>query len=60
VTEVSDLHFEKQPLSKTSTDAGGRISTNSVSLNAYPSIRDNIDHDSNVTEESDLHFEKHL
>jgi hypothetical protein len=60
VTEVSDLHFEKRLSSKTSTDAGRVISTKSVSLNAYPSIRNNLDHDSNVTEDSDLHKEKYL
>jgi hypothetical protein len=31
------------------------ISTKSISVNAHPSIRDNLDPDSNVTEESDLH-----
>jgi hypothetical protein len=36
------------------------ISTKPVSLNAHLSIRDNLDPDSNLTEESDLHLEKHL
>jgi hypothetical protein len=36
------------------------ISNKSVSLNANISIRDNLDPDSNVTEESDLHLLKHL
>jgi hypothetical protein len=35
------------------------ISTKPVSLNADPSIRDNLEPDSNVTEESDLLQEKH-
>jgi hypothetical protein len=34
------------------------ISTKPVSRNASASIRDNLDPDSNVTEESDLHSEK--
>jgi hypothetical protein len=36
------------------------ISINPVSPNARPSIRDNLDLDSNLTEESDLHSEKHF
>jgi hypothetical protein len=36
------------------------ISTKPLSLNADLSIRDNLDLDSNRTEESDLHPEKHL
>jgi hypothetical protein len=36
------------------------ISNKSVLMNAPVSIRDNLDPDSNVTEESDLHQEKHL
>jgi hypothetical protein len=43
-----------------STDAGIMISTTRVPKNASISIRDNLDPDSNVTEESDLHPEKHL
>jgi hypothetical protein len=35
------------------------ISNKIVPMNAYFSIRDNLDPDSNVTEESDLHSEKH-
>jgi hypothetical protein len=35
------------------------ISINPVPANAHFSIRDNIDPDSNVTEESDMHQEKH-
>jgi hypothetical protein len=35
---------------------GIMISTKPVSLNAYFSIRDNFDPDSNVTEESDWHL----
>jgi hypothetical protein len=34
------------------------ISTKQVFWNAHFSIRDNLDSDSNVTEESDLHSEK--
>jgi hypothetical protein len=36
------------------------ISTIPVPLNILSSIRDNLDPASNVTEESDLNFEKHL
>jgi hypothetical protein len=43
----------------TSTDAGMTISTKPVRLNAPTSIRENLDPDSNVPEESDLHTEKH-
>jgi hypothetical protein len=35
------------------------ISTKPVSENALNSIRDNLEHDSNLTEESDLHSTKH-
>jgi hypothetical protein len=34
------------------------ISTKSISENAYTSIPDNLDLDSNITEESDLHEKK--
>jgi hypothetical protein len=60
VSEGSELQSAKQDSPKTSTDARRMILTKTVSLNAYPSIRDNLDHDSNVTDESDLHKEKHL
>jgi hypothetical protein len=36
------------------------ISIKKVPMNAFFPIRDNLDADSNVTEESDLHPEKHL
>jgi hypothetical protein len=35
------------------------ISTKPVSLNVHPSISDNFDPDSNLTEESNLQLEKH-
>jgi hypothetical protein len=35
------------------------ISIEPVSLNTHTSIRDNLEPDSNVIEESDLHKEKH-
>jgi hypothetical protein len=44
----------------TSTDAGTIMPTKPVALNAHFSIRDNIEPDSNVIEESDLHSEKQL
>jgi hypothetical protein len=55
VTEESDLHSEQHLSHKTSTDEGTIISTKPVSMNAFFSIRDNIDTDSNQTEESDPH-----
>jgi hypothetical protein len=36
------------------------ISINPVPMNPQTSIRDNFDPDSNVTEQSDRHSEKHL
>jgi hypothetical protein len=53
ITEESELHSEKHPSPKNSTDAGRMISIKPVSENARLSIRDNIDPDSNLTEESD-------
>jgi hypothetical protein len=53
VIEESDLHQEKHLTPKTSTDEGTMISIIPVKPNASLSIRDNIDPDSNVTEESD-------
>jgi hypothetical protein len=43
----------------TSTDLGITISTKSVRINAYFSIRDNMDPDSNITDEKNLYSEKH-
>jgi hypothetical protein len=60
VTEESDLHQQKHPSPKTSTDEGRMISTKPVPRNASFSIRDSIDPDSNVTEESNSHHEKHF
>jgi hypothetical protein len=45
---------------KISTDEGRMISTKPVPLNAPFSIRDNIDSDSKIIEESDLQPEKQL
>jgi hypothetical protein len=42
------------------TDEGRMISTKPVRMNEEPSIRDNLNPDSNVTEQSDRHSEKHL
>jgi hypothetical protein len=55
VTEKSDLHSEKQPSPKASTDEGIVISNKPVLQNAHPSIRDKVNPDANVTKESDLH-----
>jgi hypothetical protein len=60
VTEKSDLQSEKHRSPENSTDEGRMLSTDPVPLNTHPSIRDNLDSDSNVAEESDLHSEKHL
>jgi hypothetical protein len=49
----------KHPSFKTSTDEGRMISTKPVVKKASFLIRDNLDPDSNVTEESDPHLEKH-
>jgi hypothetical protein len=54
------LHKAKHPSPKISIDEGRMISIKPVSKNVHPSIRDTLDHDSNVTEESDLHPEKHF
>jgi hypothetical protein len=59
VIEESELHQEKHPSPKTSTDEGSTIASKPILLNAF-SIRDNLDSDSNVTEESDLQSEKHF
>jgi hypothetical protein len=55
---VSDTHPAKQLAHNISTDEGIIISINPVSQNASFSIRDNIDPDSNLTSESEPHFEK--
>jgi hypothetical protein len=55
----SDTHPDKHLSSKNSTDAGIMISIKPVLRNVDSSIRDNLDPDSNRTEESDLHPEKH-
>jgi hypothetical protein len=49
-TEESDLQSAKQPSPKTSIDEGRMILIKPVSLNACPSIVDNLDPDSNVIE----------
>jgi hypothetical protein len=49
----------KTMLPKTSTDAGRIISIKPVFANAFGSICDNLEPDSNVIEESDLHQENH-
>jgi hypothetical protein len=54
-----DRHLEKNPQPKISTHAGIMISIKPVSSNAFSSVRDNLDPDSNLTEESDLHLEKY-
>jgi hypothetical protein len=41
-------------------DAGRAISTRPVLKKACNPIRGNLDFDSNITEENDLHFERHL
>jgi hypothetical protein len=46
-------------LSKISADAGTIMSIKSVLRNAFDSIRDCLDTDSNVTKESDSHSAKH-
>jgi hypothetical protein len=52
------MRSQKQYSLKTSTDAGRMISTNPIVANVHTSIRDNLDPDSNLTEESYLHSEK--
>jgi hypothetical protein len=54
------LHKEKQTSPKNSTDAGRMISTKPVPTNALLPIRDNLEQDSNVIEESELHKRKAL
>jgi hypothetical protein len=56
-TQLS-THLRKQPSHNISTDEGISISINPVAANACFSIRDNLDFDSNLTSESELHFEK--
>jgi hypothetical protein len=53
-----NLHQANTLSFKSSTDAGWMISIRSVLINAHFSICHNLDPDSNVTEESALHFEK--
>jgi hypothetical protein len=55
---MSDPHRRKQDSPNTSTDAGRMISINPLTFNAYCSIRDNIDLDSNLTDVSDRHQAK--
>jgi hypothetical protein len=55
---VNDAHRAKQYSHKISTDAGISISINPAPRNAYFSSRDNLDHDSNITEVSDTHPRK--
>jgi hypothetical protein len=58
LTDVSDLHLEKQDLHTTSTEAGISMVFKSLSRNADSSIRCNFEFDSNVTDASDLQLEK--
>jgi hypothetical protein len=54
------IYTEKSPTHPTFlTDAGIIIATKRVPWNAYLSIPDNIEPDSNITRESDLHSEKY-
>jgi hypothetical protein len=55
IIDRSRLHPTKHSEPKISTDAGIMISIKPVPPNAAFSIRDNLDPDSNVTEESNLH-----
>jgi hypothetical protein len=55
---VSDLQSEKQDLHSISTDAGTSIVVKPLPANADPSIRCNFEFNSNVTDISDVQFEK--
>jgi hypothetical protein len=59
VTDVSELHEEKQDSQITSSDPGRRIDCNPLSRNAPDSRRDNCEFASNVTDASELQSEKH-
>jgi hypothetical protein len=58
--EESDMHSEKHPKPKISTDAGIMIIFKPVPRNTCFSIRDNFDPDSNVIDKSDRHEKKHF
>jgi hypothetical protein len=60
VTDSSDLHRQKLPFPKPTTDEGISIDLKPLSLNANSSIRSNREPFSNVTDSSDLHPEKLL
>jgi hypothetical protein len=53
------VQLEKHSLQSTSTEEGIIIAVNPLSVNAYSSIRCNVEFDLNITDWSDLQLEKH-